>query len=527
MNIFNNLDLLSVGIAIAATCVLGSTIFFNNRKSITNVTFLLFSLVTSLWGLLNYFTYHTSDPSFVLWLLRAVLFFALWQAFLIFQLFYVFPEVKFIFSKKYKLILLPLVALVSFLTLTPFIFSGISLYSSVGQVSEAKINAGIIAFGLLAVSLVISSIAILIRKLRSVESGQKRPYFQMLSGLIITFLLIIAFNFIIPVAMNDRSYIPLGALFILPFVFMTSYAILRHKLFNIKVTATAVLIFILSVVTFAEIIFSTTLPLVIFRSSVFVLVLIFGINLIRGVFREVEQREQIQAQATQLESFIHFLSHEVKGILGKNRDAYLSLEDGDFGDLPLEAKPFISLIYKDTNDAIDMVMNILHSADFKSGKMAMDMKPFDLKEEVKIICENMRKEAEEKGLSLTLYIDGDDAYTVVGDKENLSKHVIRNLIDNSIKYTPSGSISIRLEKKDGKTLISIRDTGVGVTPEDMKQLFTEGGRGKDSVKVNVHSTGFGLFFSKNIVDAHHGRVWAESEGAGKGSTFFIELPMAK
>ncbi len=70
----------------------------------------------------------------------------------------------------------------------------------------------------------------------------------------------------------------------------------------------------------------------------------------------------------------------------------------------------------------------------------------------------------------------------------------------------------------------MEDSGIGITPEDMKKLFTEGGHGKDSTKVNVESTGFGLYIVKSIIEAHKGKVWAESEGAGKGSRFIIELP---
>ncbi len=69
----------------------------------------------------------------------------------------------------------------------------------------------------------------------------------------------------------------------------------------------------------------------------------------------------------------------------------------------------------------------------------------------------------------------------------------------------------------------MKDTGFGITAEDKKNLFTEGGRGKDSVKVNVDSTGYGLYSVKLIVDAHKGKVWAESEGEGKGSQFYVEL----
>lgn len=77
---------------------------------------------------------------------------------------------------------------------------------------------------------------------------------------------------------------------------------------------------------------------------------------------------------------------------------------------------------------------------------------------------------------------------------------------------------------NSKILLSVKDTGIGINEEDKKRLFTEGGRGKDSVKVNVDSTGYGLYTVKLIADAHNGRVWAESAGAGKGSQFYLELP---
>jgi len=73
---------------------------------------------------------------------------------------------------------------------------------------------------------------------------------------------------------------------------------------------------------------------------------------------------------------------------------------------------------------------------------------------------------------------------------------------------------------------SVKDNGIGITPEDMKNLFTEGGHGKESIKTNVHSTGYGLYIAKKIIEAHGGRIWAESDGDGKGSVFFVEFPTA-
>ncbi len=138
----------------------------------------------------------------------------------------------------------------------------------------------------------------------------------------------------------------------------------------------------------------------------------------------------------------------------------------------------------------------------------------------------MQPRALEKGLSLTLEVDAGKQYACIGDIEKIAEHVIRNLIDNAIRYTPSGGIRVRLEER-GKTLrFSVKDTGIGVTVEDMQRLFTEGGHGKDSIKVNVDSTGYGLFIAKQVTEAHNGKIWVESAGAGSGSEFIVELPAA-
>jgi len=113
-------------------------------------------------------------------------------------------------------------------------------------------------------------------------------------------------------------------------------------------------------------------------------------------------------------------------------------------------------------------------------------------------------------------------YNVLGDSFWL-KEVSNNLVENSIKYTREGKITVGLEKKDKKIEFYVKDTGIGISPEDKNSLFTEGGRGKDSVRINVDSTGYGLYSVKMIVDAHKGKVWMEPNKEGIGSTFFIEL----
>ena len=93
-----------------------------------------------------------------------------------------------------------------------------------------------------------------------------------------------------------------------------------------------------------------------------------------------------------------------------------------------------------------------------------------------------------------------------------------------MKCTVAGKITVGLELKEKQILFYVKDTGRGITPEDRKNLYTEGGRGKGSFKYNVDSTGYGLSTVKIVVEAHKGKVWEETE-VGKGSTFWVELPV--
>ena len=107
--------------------------------------------------------------------------------------------------------------------------------------------------------------------------------------------------------------------------------------------------------------------------------------------------------------------------------------------------------------------------------------------------------------------------------------VFKNLMDNSLRYTPTGEIKVSLkvspdDKK--KVLFMVKDTGVGLSDKDKEKLFTEGGKGEESLKVNTNSTGYGLYIVKKIVETHKGKIWAESAGRGHGSKFLVELKLS-
>jgi signal transduction histidine kinase len=174
------------------------------------------------------------------------------------------------------------------------------------------------------------------------------------------------------------------------------------------------------------------------------------------------------------------------------------------------------------NEGIHTVDMVLNAFNLGTGIVKYDMKPMDLKKVVEEVLSEKGSRAKDKGLGVE-FIAADAEYKVNGDTFWL-KEVVNNFIENSIRYSVKGSIHIKLEKADGKVSLAVKDEGVGLSEEDKKGLFTEGGRGKDSLKMNVDSTGYGLFSVKVIIQAHGGHVWAESEGRDKGSTFWVELP---
>ena len=146
MEILNNLDLLSVGIAVASILILGFTAYFNNRQSITNRTLLYFCLTTSFWSVANYFSYKISVPEISFKIIRLVIFAAVWHSFFFYTFSSVFPREKIEISKKYKFIIFPLTVIISFLTLTPLVFRSIIEVSETGQILRIENGYGIILF---------------------------------------------------------------------------------------------------------------------------------------------------------------------------------------------------------------------------------------------------------------------------------------------------------------------------------------------------------------------------------------------
>ena len=247
----------------------------------------------------------------------------------------------------------------------------------------------------------------------------------------------------------------------------------------------------------------------------------------RGLEEKVVERTMDLSQANdRQENLLHFMSHEIKGYLTKSEAAFAAIAQGDFGPTSPDMKHMSDLALVDVRKGVRTVMDILDASNLKKGTVAYSKTIFDLNDAVKKVLEQLKDAIEEKHLALETDIAWEIPCDVNADEEKVRDHVLRNLIDNAIKYTPAGTIKVELKRVDSVIRFSVHDSGVGITDEDKAHLFTEGGHGKDSIKVNVHSTGYGLFIAKTIIEAQGGKIWAESDGPGKGSRFIVELPAA-
>lgn len=528
----SHLELFSLGTITALMLAIGFAVYVSNKKSATNVAFFVLAIVAVMWSLANFLIYQSSDSNVVLWLMRALLFFATWFAFALFYFYTVFPGDSFKSSPYVRFVLVPISICVSLLTLTPYVFERILAFGADGRVESVSTGTGIALFGIYVVPLVIFSFVLLLVKTRRATHVVRRSYEIILAGTTITFSLILFFNFVLPAFFQNSTYVTFGSLFILPFIAATAYAIMRHHLFNIKIISTAILCALLAILAIVDVLLSDQLFTLLFRAAVFTLVLGVGFLLIRGVFREVQQRELIEKQEKELEEvnrqqegLLHFISHEVKGYLTKGEAAFAAIYAGDYGEVNSKLHTMSGLALADTRKGVNTVIDILDASNLKRGTVSFAKNSFDLSKEIQEIVRDLEMAAHEKGLSLMYEKPVTGAHMMIGDEDKIRRHVLRNIIDNSIKYTPHGHVRVELSRNESHYRITVSDTGVGITPEDMKKLFTEGGKGADSLRINVHSTGYGLFIAKAIVEGHGGKVWAESEGAGKGSRFIIELPV--
>ena len=350
-------------------------------------------------------------------------------------------------------------------------------------------------------------------------------------------------NFLLDFGVNTYS---IGNWFVILYIVFISYALFKHHLFNIKVIATELFTFALWIILFIRIFFSVSSQDLLLNVGIFLSVLLFGALLIRGVLNEVRQREKIEKIGKELEKayavekraneelkeldnvknqFLMTIQHHLRTPLTSMRGYADLLLSGTFGKVPPKIKEVIEKFEASTTSLIKMVNDFLDITQFQLGKSVVALKDgVDLSPILEEVVKDIELEAKNKGIYLKL--EKPEGPCVIKADESKIKAAIVNIFDNSVKYTKEGGVTMRLKVNDGKVRIEVQDTGMGISKETMSKLFGNTfERTAEAKKTFTAGRGIGLYLSSQIIKAHNGKVWAESEGEGKGSMFIIELPI--
>lgn len=219
--------------------------------------------------------------------------------------------------------------------------------------------------------------------------------------------------------------------------------------------------------------------------------------------------------------FLNIVSHELKTPLTPTM-AYLNLLLKErLGKLTKQQKEALEIIEKNAKLLKRLIWNFLDLSRLEAGSMKFSMQQIDLTELIKKVIKDMETFAKAKNIVIESKIR--HLPITEGDRERLAQ-VITNLIDNAIKFTPKkGKIIVETRKKGYSLIISISDTGIGISKQKLDKIFTKFFQVDSSVARKYSGTGLGLTICKGIISAHGGDIIVEST-LGKGSTFSIKLP---
>lgn len=531
-NVFSPLIYYSHLAPLILLIIFGTFIFLSGKNKIINQVLTFICLLLSIWIFGDLVLWATEKPQMTMFfwsivnLVEPIIYGAL--AYFV----YLFIEKKDLSFWKKFLIIIPLLPTI-LLTPTHFAILGIDLTNCDREVVEGiLVYYGYIVEIIFSLWIIVFGIkSYLVRK----NPSEKKQVVLVTVGAVL-FLLTFALGNIIGSLFVDWTIGQYGIFGIPIFIGFLSYLIVKFKAFNSKVIGTQVLILSI-LIALVSILFINEINLIkIIIVVTAVLISLIGIMLILSVRKEIKAKEQIAELAGTLEKanvrlkeldqqkseFISLASHQIRGPLASIKGYVSMILEGDFGKITDQLKETMNTIFTSTQSLVVLVGDFLDVSRIEQGRMKYDFSDFSLEDLAKTAVREIAPTVEVKNLKLS-FIDAPKADYMVRADEGKIKQIILNIIDNSVKYTKEGGIQIGLDRKNNKIHLFVKDTGVGIAPEVLPRLFEKFTRGPDASKTNILGTGLGLYVAKKMIEAQYGRIWAESEGAGKGSVFHIEL----
>jgi len=248
------------------------------------------------------------------------------------------------------------------------------------------------------------------------------------------------------------------------------------------------------------------------------------------LFNEVQEKaaqlevanDELATASRHKSEFLANMSHELRTPLNAIIGFSDVLEQRLFGELNERQADYTQDIASSGRHLLDLVNEILDLSKVEAGRMELEPSEFALAETIRGALAFVRERAVRHRIELSEDA-ASDLGTVVADERKV-RQVLLNLLSNAVKFTPDGgTIGVRARRRNGEVHVSVRDTGIGIAPEDLAKIFDEFQQVGKATDRSREGTGLGLTLAKRFIELHGGRIWIESE-IGKGTTFTFALP---
>jgi PAS domain S-box-containing protein len=239
-----------------------------------------------------------------------------------------------------------------------------------------------------------------------------------------------------------------------------------------------------------------------------------------AVFHDITHFKEVDRLKSE---FISHVSHELRTPLTSIKGYIDNLRDGIAGTLSEKQWDYLGRMSKNADHLVRLISDLLDVSQIESGKMTLHPATLSLQDLIEAVINRLQPIASEKQLEL-LYSRFQGGSRIRGDHAKLEQ-VVANLLDNAIKFTPSGGrITIALQREGSSIKTSIRDSGIGIPPEKRSKIFERFYRIEWGLSSMQKGTGLGLYIAKNLIEMHGGQIGVNSE-VGKGSEFYFILPI--
>ena len=371
-----------------------------------------------------------------------------------------------------------------------------------------------------------------------------------------------------------------------------SYAIAKHQLFNIKLILVELAILLLNMFLLFNVFTSHATVDFVLNISVSLFVFIFSIILMRGIYKDIRDRERIEGLAKEMAvtneklhileqqktEFVSIASHQLRTPLTVIKGYASMILEGTFGTIATPVHDAMDKLYKSSERIVALVEDLLTVSRLEQGRGALHFETVDLVRVIQMVTMEMDEDIKRSNLDFSFTVEEGGEFPVAIDEKKF-KQVVKHILDNAIEYTNApGRVRIAINEDNiaDKIRLTVSDTGVGMTAEQIQSIFErfnlkikeqttndgqqttgEGERKKEGkflwpshesadskLKVesgiqeskseepeteapNQRTPGIGLYIAQEIIEAHHGTLHIESAGMNEGTTVIVELPRAK